>query len=85
MKTAKRTLHRGERAVQARMQTPSSLAAAIPQYIEPALSPVHVAFYTGLAYLPLATLDEGGRPWASLLVTRGDRVAGIDAADMAAE
>ncbi|MEM9102651.1 MAG: oxidoreductase [Pseudomonadota bacterium] len=66
------TLHPGELFIQQRKHTPSELTAQIPRYIQQDMPQQHADFYADLSYLPLATLDTQGRPWASLLVTQSD-------------
>ena len=61
--------HRGELSLQERRNTPKELGDAIPSYIKSDMPQQHADFFSGLSYLPIATLDGHGRPWASLLVT----------------
>ena len=65
-------LHRGELLLQKRRNTPEELGAIIPQYIYSNMPQQHADFFSDLSYLPLATLDNGGRPWVSLLITTSD-------------
>ena len=65
-------LHHGEKIVQQRRHTPEELARAIPDYIHSELPQQHAEFYPGLSYLPLGTLDDQGRPWVSVLVTKSE-------------
>ncbi|MEP3198036.1 MAG: pyridoxamine 5'-phosphate oxidase family protein [Lentilitoribacter sp.] len=65
--------HRGELLLQERRNTPRELRDAIPQYINSNMPQQHADFFAGLSYLPLATLDNRGRPWVSLLVTTSDQ------------
>jgi hypothetical protein len=71
--------HPGERAVQARL----GLAAYVPpSAVVDGLPSQHRLFYaTRLAYLPVATLDEDGRPWASLLTASDGRPGFIESDD----
>ena len=62
--------HHGERRVQLRRHAPAELARVIPDYIHTEMPQQHAEFFAGLDYLPLATLDHRGRPWASILVTQ---------------
>lgn len=62
-------LHKGEVLLQQRRGTPSELTASMPDYITRDMPEQHADFFIGLPYLPLATLDSQGRPWASILVT----------------
>ncbi|QFT74840.1 pyridoxamine 5'-phosphate oxidase family protein [Ruegeria sp. THAF33] len=64
--------HKGELLLQERRNTPKELRAAIPQYISSDMPQQHADFFAGLPYLPLATLDQQGRPWVSLLVTASE-------------
>lgn len=63
-------LHEGERFVQEKRNTPTALAELVPDYIDPQLPDQHAEFYENLDYLPIASLDHRGRPWATILVTR---------------
>ena len=65
-------LHKGELLVQKRRRTPIDLAEQIPNYINSNMPQQHAEFYEGLSYFPLTALDERGRPWASLLVTKSE-------------
>lgn len=64
--------HKGELLLQERRDTPKELTDAIPQYISSDMPQQHADFFAGLPYLPLATLDQRGRPWVSVLVTSSD-------------
>ncbi|MEP2987867.1 MAG: hypothetical protein ABJN65_17990 [Parasphingorhabdus sp.] len=70
--TAGHPWHRGETLVQKRRDTPHALSVSAPDYIEKDMPREHAEFFAGLPYLPLATLDKQGRPWASILVTTSD-------------
>lgn len=63
------SLHEGEVRLQKRRGTPAELTQAMPDYIDRDMPQQHAEFFAGLSYLSLATLDNRGRPWASLLVT----------------
>lgn len=65
--------HSGETLVQARRGTPRELSSSVPDYIEKDMPRQHAEFFAELDYLPLATLDKLGRPWASILVTKSAR------------
>ena len=85
-------LHEGELRLQKLTQTPSELAEVIPNYINSDMPVQHAEFFPGLSYLPLGTLDNQGRPWASLLVTKshddpsvGIVVSGHNQTDIVAE
>lgn len=84
--------HKGELLLQARRNTPKELTDAIPQYIGSDMPQQHADFFAGLSYLPLATLDQKGRPWVSLLVTTssddptlGIKVSGGNTTEVVAE
>ena len=64
------TLHEGELDVQRRMGSPPEFEQVLPAYISPDMPEQHAAFYAGLPYMAVATLDSKGRPWTSLLVTQ---------------
>jgi ferredoxin-NADP reductase len=64
--------HKGELLLQTRRNTPRELIDAIPEYINSDMPQQHAVFFAGLSYLPLATLDNQGRPWVSILVTMSD-------------
>lgn len=71
--------HAGELLLQERRNTPKEVMDGIPHYIASDMPQQHADFFAGLSYLPLATLDQQGRPWVSLLVTasEGDPSLGI--------
>ncbi|MEP2678129.1 pyridoxamine 5'-phosphate oxidase family protein [Tateyamaria sp.] len=84
--------HKGELRLQDRRNTPQNLIDAIPQYITSDMPQQHADFFAGLSYLPLATLDDRGRPWVSLLVTTsgddpsiGIKVVGENVTDIVAQ
>jgi len=66
------SLHQGERDLQERRHTPEELASSIPNFIQTDMPQQHAEFYADLSYLPLCTIDNQGRPWASILVTQSD-------------
>lgn len=70
-------LHSGELTLQKRLNTPDELTKKIPDFIEAEMPHQHAEFYSELPYLPLATLDGRGRPWADLLVTQAKGVPSI--------
>lgn len=72
-------LHQGELRLHERLGVPSRTKIAMPQFIIPDMPAQYADFFTHLPYLPLATLDDRGRPWATLLVTtsRDDPSVGI--------
>ncbi|CUH41245.1 pyridoxamine 5'-phosphate oxidase family protein [Ruegeria atlantica] len=84
--------HKGELLLQERRKTPKELIDAIPQFIDSNMPQQHADFFAGLSYLPLATLDQQGRPWVSILVTTSDddpsvgiKVLGGNTTDVVAE
>ena len=90
--TEKHVLHEGELLLQKLRHTPRELADTIPNYIHSDMPLQHAEFFPGLSYLPLGTLDNQGRPWASLLVTQskddpslGINVSGHNQTDIVAE
>ncbi|MBR9863575.1 MAG: oxidoreductase [Rhodobacteraceae bacterium] len=90
--TQKHRSHKGELLLQKRRNTPQEVSDGIPHYISSDMPRQHADFFAGLSYLPLATLDQHGRPWVSLLVTRSDNdpsvgitVSGGNTTDILAE
>jgi len=69
--------HYGERKIQKLRHAPEELTQSIPHYIQSDMPQQHAEFYDGLSYLPLCTMDELGRPWVSILVTRSDHDSSI--------
>lgn len=65
-------LHEGELLIQRRMNSPVELVDNLPRYVDPTMPQQHADFYEGLSYLAVATMDEDGRPWGTLLVTKSD-------------
>jgi len=74
---SRHALHKGEILLQKRLGTPSELSATMPNYISKDMPQQHADFFTSLPYLPLATLDNKGRPWASILVTSSNNEQSI--------
>lgn len=66
-------LHEGELSLQRRKKTPREVTSSLPDYIDRNMPQQHADFFSNLEYLPLATLDQMGRPWASILVTHSDK------------
>ncbi len=64
--------HKGELLMQERRSTPQEIIEGMPQYINHDMPQQHADFFAGLSYLPLATLDNRGRPWVSVLVMTSD-------------
>ncbi|NNF77048.1 MAG: flavin-nucleotide-binding protein [Rhizobiales bacterium] len=60
-------LHAGERQVHARLGVAEQVAIFAPKFIRTHLIDQHRAFYAQLPFLLLGTVDEAGRPWASLV------------------
>ncbi|MEM9451562.1 MAG: pyridoxamine 5'-phosphate oxidase family protein [Cyanobacteria bacterium P01_E01_bin.6] len=77
------TLHEGELLVQQHKYTPNELTQQIPNYINTNMPQQQAEFYAGLSYLPLAILDNKGRPWVSILVAKSmnDSSVGIKVSD----
>ena len=82
-------LHQGELYIHRKMNNPIELVDTLPRYINPTMPQQHADFFIGLSYLPVATMDKDGRPWATLLVTSSDddpsvgiRLSGQDELDI---
>ncbi|MCP5083554.1 MAG: flavin-nucleotide-binding protein [Alphaproteobacteria bacterium] len=60
-------LHDGERQVQARLGVAEQVATFAHKFIRNHLIDQHREFYAQLPLLLLGTVDEAGRPWASLV------------------
>lgn len=58
--------------MQKRLHTPEELTHSIPSYIHTEMPQQHAEFFSGLAYLPICTVDKLGRPWASILTTQSE-------------
>jgi|GEM_PF-413054 len=72
MAPSRHQLHEGELFLQKKRHTPSEVGRGLPHYIKTDMPAQHARFYAALSYLPLATLDEQGRPWASVSVVKSD-------------
>ncbi|MFB3117474.1 MAG: pyridoxamine 5'-phosphate oxidase family protein, partial [Myxococcota bacterium] len=62
--------HRSEREVQARLGVRDKIEEIGQRFIRDHLPDEHRAFYEGLPYLLIGSVDTSGRPWASVLVGR---------------
>lgn len=69
--------HSGELAVQARF----GLGRPIAVFMDGLPSSQQIFYATRLAYLPVATLDDQGRPWASMLTGRDGKPGFVDSLD----
>lgn len=70
--TVHHPLHEGELYVQRKRQAPQYVAETLLTYLNKNMPEQHASFFQGLSYLPLGVLDNKGRPWASILVTKSD-------------
>lgn len=61
--------HAGELELQRRRGSSDDQAARLQSYLQHShiIPPSHAAFFEALPYLPLGTVDDQGRPWATLL------------------
>lgn len=62
--------HRGEQEIQARLGVRDKLEELGRRVIRDHMPDQHAEFYATLPFLLVGTVDERGRPWASLLVGR---------------
>ncbi len=76
--TARSPFHRGEREVQASLGVRDKIEDIGQRFIRDHMPEEHRAFYEGLPYLLIGSVDASGRPWASLLVGRVGFVASPD-------
>ena len=60
--------HDGERAVQQRLGVRERMAEVGPRVIRDHMPQQHQLFFAQLPFMPVASVDEQGRPWASVLV-----------------
>ena len=60
--------HRGEREIQERLGVRERLEAQGQQVIRDSLPDQHREFYAQLPFVLLGSIDQAGRPWASVLV-----------------
>jgi predicted pyridoxine 5'-phosphate oxidase superfamily flavin-nucleotide-binding protein len=59
--------HEGERAMQARVGAADQLAALGPRIVRDFMPDQHRSFFAQLPFMVAGSLDEAGRPWASVL------------------
>ena len=71
-------VHRGEREIQTRLGIREQIEGVGQRCIRDHLVDEHRAFYEGLPYLFIGSVDASGRPWASVLV---DRVGFVSSPD----
>lgn len=62
--------HAGELAVQERLGVRERIGVAGPRLIRPVLLDQHRDFYRQLPFLALGSVDDRGRPWASVVTGR---------------
>ncbi len=62
--------HRGEREIQSRQGVREQVEGIGQRFIRDYLPEEHSEFYAQLPYLLIGTVDESGRPWASVLAGR---------------
>jgi ferredoxin-NADP reductase len=74
--------HRGELEVQERLGVREKVHAYAPRFIRDHLPEEHREFYTQLPQLIVGSLDEQGRPWASMLVGRPGFISTPDVATL---
>jgi predicted pyridoxine 5'-phosphate oxidase superfamily flavin-nucleotide-binding protein len=70
--------HEGERAVQERLGVREKIEPAGRRMIRDFMPDQHRAFFEGLPYIVVATLDERGRVWPSMLAGRPGFVSSPD-------
>ncbi|MCZ6830639.1 MAG: pyridoxamine 5'-phosphate oxidase family protein [Gammaproteobacteria bacterium] len=62
--------HRGEREIQSRLGVREQMEHQGSRFIRDHLPEQHREFYRGLPFVLIGTVDEKGRPWASILFGR---------------
>jgi ferredoxin-NADP reductase/predicted pyridoxine 5'-phosphate oxidase superfamily flavin-nucleotide-binding protein/ferredoxin len=67
--------HRGERAIQSRLGVREQMEQQGRRFIRDHLPEQHSMFYRGLPYVLVGSIDDKGRPWASILFGRPGFVA----------
>ncbi len=58
--------HSGEEALQRRVDSHAHLAKLAPRILRPFMPEQHRTFFAQLPFIVLGTVDEDGRPWATL-------------------
>ena len=71
--------HRGEREVQTRLGVRDSVEAVGQRFIRDHMPGEHREFFSQLPFVLIGAVDNGGRPWASLLMGRPGFVDSPDA------
>ena len=69
-RSAASPFHSGERDIQTRLDVRDKIEDIGQQYIRTYLPDQHREFYEQLPYLLIGSIDDSGRPWASILVGR---------------
>ena len=77
-RSATSPFHRGEREIQARQGVRDKIEDIGQRFIRDHLPDEHRAFYEGLPYLLIGSVDASSRPWASVLVGRVGFAASAD-------
>lgn len=62
--------HRGEREIQARLGVRDAIEDTGQRFIRDYMPDQHRAFYAQLPFVLIGTVDQAGRPWASVLAGR---------------
>ena len=75
--------HRGELEIQERLGVREKVHTYAPRFIRDRLDGQHREFYARLPQLIVGSVDERGRPWASMLVGRPGFVSSPDAGTLA--
>ncbi len=70
--------HEGEREIQTRLDVRDQLEDMGQRFIRGYMPDEHREFYEQLSYLLIGSVDESGRPWASVLVGRSGFVRTLD-------
>ena len=74
--------HRGELEIQERLGVREKVHSYAPRFITDRLPDQHREFYGALPQLIVGSLDQRGRPWASMLVGRPGFISSPDAATL---
>ncbi|MCZ6863818.1 MAG: MOSC domain-containing protein, partial [Alphaproteobacteria bacterium] len=78
MSEVKSPFHRGEKEIQSRLGIREKIEKKGRRVIRDRIPEKDLEFFTQLPLLTIGTVDEGGRPWASLLVGKPGFVRAID-------